>query len=134
MKNSPTAKAKAMMSVTPISFLPSSCSSSPSDSLAEMVSARMPIASDSTRATTPRRIGSLRIGYRFIQLTSGQWWMPMVSSGRRTASDHQSTPRIMTPSMTAWPPTCARRAARAGRTRAMRASALESWAGAWSRR
>src|SRR5665647_205540 len=45
----------------------------------------------------------------------------MLSSGRRTASDHQSTPRIMTPSMTAWPPTWARRAARAGRTRAMRA-------------
>ena len=62
MKNSPTAKAKAMTSVTPISFLPSCCSSSPSDSLAEMVSARTPMARDSTRATTPRTIGSLRMG------------------------------------------------------------------------
>ena len=62
MKKRPTAKAKAMTSVTPISFLPSSCSSSPSDSLAETVRARMPMTRDSTSATTPRTIGSLRIG------------------------------------------------------------------------
>ena len=62
MKKRPMAKAKAMISVTPISFLPSFSSSSPSDSLAEMVRARTPIANDSTRATTPRTTGVLRIG------------------------------------------------------------------------
>ncbi len=61
-KNTPMAKAKATTSVTPISFLVSSCVSSPVDSLAEMVSALMPTTSDSTRAVMPRRMGSLRTG------------------------------------------------------------------------
>ncbi len=60
------ANAKAMISVMPISFLPSCSSSSPSDSLAERVSARMPMTSDSKRATMPRRIGSLSTGYFFM--------------------------------------------------------------------
>ena len=64
-KNSPTANAKAMIRVMPISFLPSSSSSSPSDSLAEMVSARTPMTSDSTRATMPRTIGHLSTQYFF---------------------------------------------------------------------
>src|SRR5665648_287855 len=114
-KNRPMAKARATKSVTPISFLPSGSSSSPSDSLADIVRARSPITSDSTSATTPRTTGVLRMGQRFIQLTRGNSWTPMVSSGRRTASDQWSTPRIMTPSMTAWPPTWARRAHRAAR-------------------
>ncbi len=70
-------------------------------------------------------MGSLRIGYRAIQLTSGQSCRPTVSSGRRTASDQLETPRIMTPSMTAWPPTWARRASRA----AKRAQASAAGAG-----
>ena len=62
MKKRPMAKAKAMVSVTAISFLPSSSSSSPSDSLADMVSARMPMMSDSKRAIMPRSTGSLSTG------------------------------------------------------------------------
>ena len=65
-KKRPMANAKAMMSVTPISYLPSCSSSSPSDSLAETVRARMPITSDSKRATMPRRTGSLSTGYFFM--------------------------------------------------------------------
>jgi len=66
MKNRPTAKAKAMTSVIPISFLPSSSSSSPSDSFADLVRARTPMTSDSIRATTPRSTGSLSTGYFFM--------------------------------------------------------------------
>ena len=118
-KNRPMANAMAMTSVMPISFLPSGATSSsgmPMDSLADCVRALTPMTSDSTRATTPRMTGVLRIGKRTIQLTSGYSCTPMVSSGRRTASDQWFTPRIMTPSITAWPPTCARRAPRAAWT------------------
>ena len=61
-KKRATAKPRATMRVRPISFLVSSCSSSPSDWLAEMVMAFMPMTSDSTRAVTPRRMGSLSTG------------------------------------------------------------------------
>jgi hypothetical protein len=64
-KKRPTAKATAMTSVKPISFLPSagdSSSATPRDSLADIVRAFTPMTSDSTRATTPRMTGVLRMG------------------------------------------------------------------------
>ncbi len=56
------AKPKATTRVMPISRPVSSWPSSPTDWLAEMVSARTPTTSDSTRAVTPRTTGSLSTG------------------------------------------------------------------------
>src|SRR6476646_10480948 len=90
-------------------------SSSPSSgsiwALAEMASARKPIFSDSASATTPRITGQRNTRCRFAQATSGSeltWTSP---SGLRTATAQVETPRIITPSRTAWPPTGASRLA-----------------------
>jgi hypothetical protein len=68
-------------------------------------------ASDSASATTPRITG--RAARWRAPETSGR--LPIcdgdlaVRRGRRTATAHVETPRIITPSSTAWPPTAASR-------------------------
>ena len=55
-------------------------------------------------AITPRRNGLARNGWRLATESmswDSRWTSP---SGRRTATAHTSRPRIITPSMTAWPP------------------------------
>src|SRR4051812_6135724 len=111
-KNSPMARASAKTTV-PIQTPPEiSRSSSGSWALALMLSARKPMASDSPRATTPRTIGSRSRRWRRRTEVSGNDSVPMSPSGLRTATAHTETPRIITPSRTAWPPTGASRSAR----------------------
>src|SRR4051812_41906933 len=94
-----------------------SSSSSGRPALAEMPRARKPIDMESARATTPRTMGSRNSRCRLVHETSGNDWIsisPRVSgsgAGLRTATAQVETPRIMTPSMTAWPPTGASRCA-----------------------
>src|SRR6266511_2866040 len=79
--------------------------------LAEMARARKPILRDSTSATTPRITGTRRIRWRFAQETTGSEVTSMSPSGFRTATAQVETPRIITPSSTACPPTGASRLA-----------------------
>src|SRR6185369_11965314 len=53
----------------------------------------------------PRRIGSLKIGNLSLHFGSTAAVLTMVPSGLRTAMAYAFGVRIMTPSMTAWPPT-----------------------------
>src|SRR3954452_18578967 len=94
-----------------------------------MPSALKPILSDSPSATTPRTSGRRRRRCRLIHDTSGsetnsispsagsvgsRWPSPSCSCsgvGLRTATAHVDTPRIITPSRTAWPPMGASRCA-----------------------
>src|SRR5213078_2052033 len=76
-----------------------------------MPSAWSPILSDSTSATTPRTSGSRRKRWRLSQETSGNDWTSISPSFLRTATAQVDTPRIITPSSTAWPPTGASRCA-----------------------
>ena len=98
----------------PIASGSSSSSSSASCALAEIASARKPIFSDSASATTPRITGRRSTRWRLAQETSGSEVTsisPSASSGAssgtglRTATAQVETPRIITPSSTAWPPT-----------------------------
>ena len=106
--------------------LPISASLSSAWALAEMPSALKPIFSDSASATTPRTIGSRSRRWRLTHETSGSETTsisPRAASrgssrpsspiwsgaGLRTATAHVETPRIITPSRTAWPPTGASR-------------------------
>ncbi len=81
-----------------------SCSSSSSAWFDAIVSARTPIASDCPSTMIPRRNGLRQIGWRFAteSIACDSTWI--VPAGSRTASAQWSAPRIMTPSMTAWPP------------------------------
>src|SRR4051794_28279901 len=117
-KNSPTAKASAT-TIVPAHMPPEiSSSSSSSCALAERPSALKPIPSDSTSATTPRMIGR-RSALCFLSTevsgNSSTAISPRVLSGApsgaglRTATAQWPTPRIITPSRTAWPPTGASR-------------------------
>ena len=65
----------------------------------------MPIFSDSTSATTPRITGQRSARWRFAHETSGSEVTSISPSGLRTATAQVETPRIITPSSTAWPPT-----------------------------
>ena len=120
-KNRPTASRSATTTV-PAHMPPEiSCSSSGSCALAEMPSALKPMTIDSTSATTPRMIGRRSARWRLStevsgnDLTSISPWAPSSGSspspsicsgsGLRTATAQVETPRIMTPSSTAWPPT-----------------------------
>ncbi len=139
-KNSPIANASEITIVTPHAAPEScSCSSSGSCALADSVSARSPIASDSASAITPRMTGSRYARRRRSHETSGNEWTSVAPSGLRTATDHVETPRIMTPSRTAWPPIGASReavseppspierlSAGAGRTPTLGGAALEA--------
>ena len=90
-------------------------SSSGSWALAEIPSALKPILSDSTSATTPRMTGSRSTRWRRVHDENGNDVISIPPSGSpagpalRTATAHVVTPRIMTPSRTAWPPTGASR-------------------------
>ena len=91
-------------------------SGSPSSSssiwaLAEIARARKPIAIDSARAPTPRRIGTRQMRWRFAQGRSASDSTSIWPSGVRTATAQVETPRIITPSSTACPPTGASRLA-----------------------
>ena len=91
------------------SFSPSSSSSI--CALAEIARALKPIFSDSPRATTPRITGRRQSRCRWAQGTSGSDSTSIWPSGVRTATAQTETPRIITPSSTAWPPTGASRLA-----------------------
>ena len=101
-------------------------SSSTSWALAENASARKPIFSDSPRATTPRITGRRRIRWRFAHETSGSEVTSISPSGLRTATAQVETPRIITPSSTAWPPTGASREA-TGMPSGMRSREFRAW-------
>ena len=82
----------------------SDASSSPSsvtEKRAETESARMPIASDSPRATMPRMTGSRSQRRRSATLSTSCSISEMRPSGRRTATAQLEGPRIITPSSTA---------------------------------
>ena len=88
--------------------------------MAEIPSARKPILSDSASATMPRMTGRRSSRWRFVHDTSGSEttsispFAPSFESGPpaascsaeglRTATAQVETPRIITPSRTAWPP------------------------------
>src|SRR5829696_8285863 len=123
-KKSATAKASANTIVPAHMPPPISCLSPSSPgatcALAEMPSALKPILSDSPSAATPRMIGSRRSRCRFVHETSGSEVTSMSpfapsfesappaascsAEGLRTATAQVETPRIITPSSTAWPP------------------------------
>src|SRR3954454_22351975 len=124
-KNRPIARTSATTTV-PNHIPPEiSCSSSGSWALAGMPSALKPITIDSTSATTPRTIGRRSARWRFITDVSGDETTSISpraassgsspspsscsGSGLRTATAQVETPRIITPSSTAWPPTGASR-------------------------
>ena len=83
---------------------------------------RKPIFSDWPSATTPRTTGQRSTRWRLVHETSGKVWTSISPSralarrpggpspsapavGWRTATAQCETPRIITPSSTAWPPT-----------------------------
>src|SRR6476661_5275828 len=102
------ARASASTIVPAQAPLPISWGSSPSASsclLAEICSAEKPIFSDSASATTPRITGQRRIECFFSQDVSGEAVTSISPSGVRTATAQVETPRIITPSSTACPPT-----------------------------
>src|SRR3954452_23598713 len=143
-KNSPIASASAATIVPAHMPLEMSSSSSPSWALAEMPSARKPIASDSTSATTPRMTGQRNARWRLVHETSGNELTAISpsgasssaspsgricsGSGSRTATAQGEAPRIITPSSTACPPTgasfCAIRAPSGRRVSDMRVGGL----------
>ena len=123
----------------------SSSPSSPGGScaLAEMFRARKPIFSDSHRAKTPRTTGRriqrcvLRIDTSGNERTSISPLAPSRGSSRssdsscsaeglRTATAHVETPRIITPSSTAWPPTGASRWAMSAPSGSLVSSVVEA--------
>src|SRR3954451_738933 len=119
-KNSPMAKASATTIVPAHMPFPISSSSSSSWALAEMPSALKPICSDSTSATTPRTTGSRSQRCFWRADVSGNDCTPISprassgassGAGLRTPTAQVETPRIITPSRTAWPPTGASRCA-----------------------
>ena len=87
--------------VHPIAF-EEICSSSGIWRFADHVRAFMPSAIDSASAMTPRISGifahfSAQVGVSWVSIS-------MSPSGVRTAIAQVRSPRIMTPSTTAWPP------------------------------
>src|SRR6188474_3262175 len=72
--------------------------------LAEIASARKPIARDSPSAMTPRTTGRRQTFRRFIGDSISRTTSVMSPSGVRTATAQLDGLRIMTPSRTAWPP------------------------------
>ena len=125
-KKRPTARTSERAIVSPQTQPPIGSGSSPSSgsswAFAEIASALKPIRSDSASATTPRITGQRSTRCRFAQETSGSEITSICSSGLRTATAQVETPRIITPSSTAWPPTGASRLA-TGSPSGIRASA-----------
>src|SRR4051794_29392073 len=114
-KKSPMASTSERATVAPHVKPPIGSGSLPSSgsiwAFAEIASAWKPMRSDSARATTPRITGTRRIRLRFAHETTGSELICTWPSGLRTATAHVETPRIITPSSTAWPPTGASRLA-----------------------
>src|SRR5436305_1659791 len=114
-RNSPMAKASATTIVPAHIPLPISSSSSSICALADRPRALKPMPSDSTSATTPRTTGRrIQRCLRSTEvsgndLTSTGPSSPSAGAGLRTATAQVETPRIITPSRTAWPPTGASR-------------------------
>ena len=108
-KKRPTANASATTIVSTHMRPEIGSSSSGSCALADMLSALKPMFSDSTSATTPRITGQRKARWRLAHETSGNDVTSISPSGLRTATAHVETPRIITPSRTAWPPTGASR-------------------------
>ena len=90
--------------VMAISLFVTSSSSSP-EACAEKDKAFIPITKDSNKATTPRRNGNFNTGYLSWIDFVGSSFTVMVPSGLRQAVAIIFGPRIITPSMTACPPT-----------------------------
>src|SRR5258708_16304563 len=127
-KNRTIARASATTTVPADTPRGISCSSSGgSCAFAETSSARKPIISDPPSATTPRMIGRRSARWRCIAEASGKVLTSISPSagssgerssslscsavGLRTATAQLRTPRIITPSSTACPPTGASRCA-----------------------
>src|ERR1035437_2222843 len=130
-KNRTIASASARTTVPAHIPLEISCFSSSSSTgiwaLAETSRALKPIAIEPPSATTPRMIGSRSTRWRRIAESSGNVLTSISPSaassgemppslscsavGLRTATAQLATPRIITPSSTAWPPTGASRCA-----------------------
>src|SRR4051794_40007786 len=108
-KNRPIATHRATTTVPAHMPLVISLSSGLAWACAETSSARKPTCSDWARATTPRTSGSLASLRARFQATMGNDWTAISPSGVREATAHVETPRIITPSNTAWPPTAASR-------------------------
>src|SRR4051812_37772402 len=128
-KKRPIARTRDSTMVAPQVNPPIGCGSSVPSSgsiwaLAEIASARKPILSDSASATTPRITGHRSTRWRLAHETSGSELIAISPSGLRTATAQVETPRIITPSSTACPPTGASRLA-TGMPSGIRASA--SW-------
>ena len=107
-KNRPTASASAATIVSAQVPLPIGSSSSAACALALTSSALKPIDSDWARAITPRITGQRSTRLRVTHETTG-CDSTAISPSLRVATDQVETPRIITPSRTAWPPTGASR-------------------------
>ena len=100
-----TAASTKAMAIVPASSLSESCSSSSPAIFADHESERMPMTRDSTSATVPRRKGFLKTGKRSEKDRTSFDSTEILPSGVRTAVAERPGPRIITPSMTACPPT-----------------------------
>src|SRR4051812_11497780 len=106
-KNRPSASASATTTVPAHMPLEISSSSGAACAFALASSALKPMASDWASAATPRTTG--RRSARRRRETIGCDWTAISPSGVREATAQVETPRIITPSSTAWPPTAASR-------------------------
>ena len=96
----------AMIMVPTTAFFDISSSSSPAF-CADQESALNPSVNASASTKKPRRNGIDAKRFRLVAAGSSLRLASMTPSGRRTATAHEAGARIMTPSMTAWPPTVA---------------------------
>src|SRR5690606_9823236 len=85
--------------------------------LAEKVRAETPLTSDSSRTTAPRKSGQRRRRRPPHTGRQASSLITMAPSGRRHTTVNEDGERIITPSMTAWPPTSGRRVAACSLTR-----------------
>src|SRR5690349_13075020 len=107
-KNRPIASASAATIVNAHCALVIGLASAGAWALAEISSALRPMPIDCASATTPRITGQRSTRLRLVQETTG-WDSTLISVFVRVATAQVDTPRIITPSRTAWPPTGASR-------------------------
>ena len=98
----PAMAQEEISSFSPAPFSPSS--SSTIASLAEKLRALIPMMSEAKRATAPLTMGNLTTGYRSERGTASSFLTTISPEGLLTAIATERGARIMTPSMTAWPP------------------------------
>jgi hypothetical protein len=103
MKKIAPTNASAKASDVSICALLTSCASRPAAIIDDHVSARMPSDSVSYSTIMPRTTGMRRADPAITPESSSERWT-IVPSGERTATAMCRGPRIITPSMTAWPP------------------------------